>query len=128
MIHSSIVFLFGIHSYCNSDLVASPFCIGANTIQVFEASHGIGIVFFNKFLSSSIAKKVKERLSSSNRRPTLSCNAGYIDHELSNPCGFDFGLVHDFGFLCKFSFGGDMLNNFGLAYMQAHDRRDRGGG
>lgn len=74
-------------------------------------------------LFSSIAKKVKETSSSSNRRLTHSCNAGYIDHELSKPCGFDFGLVRDFGSLCNFGFGGAMLNNLGLAYMQAHDGR-----
>jgi hypothetical protein len=50
----------------------------------------------------------------------------YIDHELSKSCGFNFSLVRDFGSLCNFGFGGDMLNNLGLAYMQAHDGRARG--
>jgi hypothetical protein len=63
-------------------------------------------------LSLSIAKKVKERSSSSNRRCTLSCNAGYIDHDLFKPCGFDFGLMRDFGSLGNFGLGGDMLNNW----------------
>lgn len=61
--------------------------------------------------SSSVAKKVKDRPSSSNRRPTLSCNAGYIDHDVSEFCAFGFGFLRDLG--C----GADMLNNLSQAYM-----------
>jgi hypothetical protein len=74
-------------------------------------------------LSLSIAKKVKERSSSSNRRRTLSCNAGYIDHDLPKPCGFDFGLVCGVGSVYNFGFWGDMLNNLDVEYMRVHDDR-----
>jgi hypothetical protein len=79
-------------------------------------------------LSSSIAKKLKERLSSFNRRLTLLCNAGYIDHDLSKSCAFDFGLLRDLGALCNFGFEDDMLNNLGLASVRAHHDRARGWG
>jgi hypothetical protein len=46
-------------------------------------------------LSVSAAKKVKERSCSSNRGRTLSCNAGYIDHDSYKSFGLDFALVRD---------------------------------
>ena len=46
-------------------------------------------------LSVSAAKKVKEISCSSNRGRTLSCNAGYVDHDSYKPFGFNFALVRD---------------------------------
>ena len=125
MIHSGIVLLFGVHSYRNSNHFARPSGLGQTLFK--HLKRPIILVLYSSIdpLSSSIAKKVKERSSSSNRRPTLSCNAGYIDHDLFKSCSFDFGLVRDFGSLCNFGFGDDMLNNLGLAYMRAHDDRAR---
>ena len=67
--------------------------------------------------SSSIAKKIKERPSFFNRLLTLLCNAGYIDYDVSKFCGFGFGFVRDFGALCSFGSGADMLSSLGLPCM-----------
>jgi hypothetical protein len=69
-------------------------------------------------LSESLWKKVKLRFSASNSWLTLSCNKGYIDHDLSTSFAFGLGFRRGFGScfgvdslsLCTFGFGSVMLN------------------
>jgi hypothetical protein len=95
VIHSGIVLLFGVHPYryCNH-LLPHPF-LGQASFK--HLKRPMILVSYSSIdpLSVSAAKKVKERSCSSNRGRTLSCNAGYVDHDSYKPFGFDFALVRD---------------------------------